>query len=287
MRSERTHSGALLRAAALFLALVLLAPAAFLTSCGRTAPVAPMDVRILNVGKADCILIETGGHLVVIDTGTKDTALTVADTVRKAGNVVDLLILTHYDKDHIGGVKKMLKKNEVRAVCLPSYEVKEEAAEIKSLIAAEGLEPVIVSKKLTYTFGDAVFTIYPSSITSLEDDDDASNISSLVIHAAHGKNTFLFAGDADKSRLKEVLDQLGSKANVDFLKVPHHGKQCGKSDKFFETTRPGYAVICCSKSDPADDAVVAKLEKIGAEVFFTYNGTVSVSSDGKTIAVTQ
>lgn len=68
------------------------------------APEGTLTVAVLDVGKADCILIEeSAGGAMLIDTGTRESAARILDFLQSRGiDALETLLLTHMDKDHIG-----------------------------------------------------------------------------------------------------------------------------------------------------------------------------------------
>jgi beta-lactamase superfamily II metal-dependent hydrolase len=77
----------------------------------------PCEIDILKVGKADCIVINTGTQIVMIDTAEEENFSTVKSYMEKRGySRIDTLILTHYDKDHIGGAAQILSSYDVKNV---------------------------------------------------------------------------------------------------------------------------------------------------------------------------
>ena len=69
-----------------------------------------IQTYFLNVGKADAILLRLNGQDYLVDTGSKESYDQMEDALRMLG--VDRLagvIITHTDKDHVGGLKKLLK----------------------------------------------------------------------------------------------------------------------------------------------------------------------------------
>ena len=98
-------------------------------------------------------------------------------------------------------------------------------------------------------------------------------------------NRFLFAGDALTERLGEFT-ALGE-GTYDFLKVSNHGDYFEGVEAFFRAVSPKYAAITCSDKNPADARTVSALEAVGAQVFLTRDGSVKVTSDGRTISVLQ
>ena len=247
---------------------------------------ASFAVYTMNAGKADCMVLKTENHMVVIDLGTKERADDVVSFVSGYGKTVDVLLITHYDKDHIGAVKKLLNKLTVKEIYLPEYEDEkpENAEEVKGYIAKHDMTPTVVTQKIAFEYDGVAFAVYPTDIF-FKRNDTGSNASSLALTAAHGENVFLFTGDAEGKRLPELVDQIPDISSVDYLKVPHHGVYDEGSEAFLQAVCPAYAVICCSDAEPADGSVLLLLEKVGAEVYLTSKGAVAAYSDGKTLRV--
>ncbi len=244
-----------------------------------------MTVTVLNTGKSDCILIRTGNHLAVIDTGEKADADAVNAAIRSTGTkTVDVLVLSHFDKDHIGAAEKVLKKNKVLQILEPDYAKESDTADdLKKMMKKNGYTPVTVREETVFTLDDTVFTVYPALKQEYGEED--SNVFSLVVRAVHGDNVFLFTGDAEGARLAELTEVLP--AGCTFLKVPHHGVYDNFTYDFLKHVSPAYAVITCSGSERPDAKLLKILEETETETYLTLSGAVIAVSDGKTISVRQ
>ena len=83
-----------------------------LAGCAREpAPEGTLTVTVLDEGKADCILIqESSVGAMLIDTGTRESASAILEFLRARGiDTLETLLLTHMDKDHIGGAAAILQ----------------------------------------------------------------------------------------------------------------------------------------------------------------------------------
>lgn len=242
-----------------------------------------LDIVIFKIGKADSILLSTGEQTVLIDTGEDEDGEEIIDYMKKNKiSTIDYLIITHFDKDHVGGADTILNEVEVLNVITPNYE--SDSKEYKEYL--EALEDhQIAPHKLTNVFnvkvGTAEFTIDPPQKESYSGDNDYS----LVISAEHGKNSFLFAGDAEEERIAELIESGNLKHT--FLKVPHHGQYNEKSTEFFTLIQPMYAVITSSDKNPEEKEVVDALNQLGTEIYVTRNGDVFISSDGESLRINQ
>ena len=86
------------------------------------APVKGMDIYTFSVGKADCSLLSFDGYNVLIDTGEEDDGDEILEALHRLEiEKLDLVILTHFDKDHIGGFPEISDGIPIDKVILPDY----------------------------------------------------------------------------------------------------------------------------------------------------------------------
>lgn len=248
-----------------------------------------MTADFLDIGKADCIVIRSENQVAVVDTGYKSTSDTVLKYLASEGITrIDHLIITHFDKDHVGGAADVLEACEIGTIYQPDYSADEEDSKpyrrFVEKLEEKDLNPVTVKAALGIIMDDVVLTIYPPK--KLEYDEDGDNNRSLVTTVDHGNVRMLLAGDAEEDRIKEIYSQIGN-LNFDLLKVPHHGHMEKNSEEFFKEISPKYAVICADEEDAPDDEALTILKDVGAEVFVTGDGAVHCSSDGKKLTVSR
>lgn len=238
-----------------------------------------VKVTFFDVGKGDAILIETGKHTVLIDTGYDDTAKVILNYMEKQNiRHLDYLILTHFDKDHVGGADWILREVETGTVLQPDYESDGgQYREYAKAMETEEYSPVQVTDSMEFSLDNVEFLIYPPQQESYEEED---NDFSLVTSMVCGEVRFLFAGDCEKERLKELLQQEEFSLAHEVLKVPHHGTKNKKSAEFIKAVSPEAAVITDSGEKPAEEEVCRMLEDAGAAVYFTKDGTVTCLCDG-------
>ena len=239
----------------------------------------------LDVGKADAILLYNGEMAALIDAGENDDGDAVVEAIRARGiERLDLMIITHFDKDHVGGADKVLEQIEVARVLEPDYEKdSKQVRQYREALAAAGVEAEALTENVEFTLGGCSFAIDVANKADYGEDEE--NDFSLVVRLTHGNVRFLFAGDAENARLAELLDE-GDLAS-DVLKVPHHGRYADLSAVFFAAVSPQYAVITSDEDDPEDPETVRALEAAGAQVLFTREGTVTLVSDGEGVRAAQ
>lgn len=265
---------------ALLLALLLLAS----VSCADTRGEA-LTVTFFDVGKADAILIQSGESVVMIDTGWHSSGELLLGRLFELGvNSLDMLIITHFDKDHVGGADAILYNLPVGIVLEPGYQKEsKQRDQYEDALEASGVSKLAVSQERQETVGALSFLIIPASDDDYGENQD--NNASLVVRLMFGETGFLFAGDAEDDRLIELISR-GS-LECDVLKVPHHGRIGGYSEEFFEAVRPSAAVITSSDEEPEDEEVVSLLKSTSAQVYLTREGEVQIVCDGNNFTVSQ
>lgn len=245
-----------------------------------------VKITFFDVGKGDAILIETENHNMLIDTGYDNTSGDILDYLEKEDvEKLDYLVLTHFDKDHVGGADRILKKVKSEEILQPDY-VSDggQYSEYQEIVEEMNLKPLLVTDTIHFSLDGAEFLVYPPQQETYEEED---NDFSLVISMTYGKRSFLFAGDCERERLNELLQQNEFDLSHDVLKVPHHGKEEKNSETFLQAVSPKTAVITCSKEEPARKKICDILSELGTEIYLTSEGTVTCLCNGDTVRIVQ
>ena len=274
----------------LCLILTLLFTSCDVNNAGReelTAPAADGEftVSILNVGKADAVILKTQNHTVLIDAGNRGDGKKILEHLSEnSTESVDYLFITHFDSDHVGGAVKLLNNLAIGEIVVPKY--KGNSSEYKRFINAlseTSQKQHVLTNNMAFVLDDVLFEVYPPQKNAYSEDD---NDYSIVISVTHGENTFLFAGDAEEERLSELPKQMDNMQHT-FLKVPHHGVLEKNSGEFFALVKPGAAVITCSENEMCDSGVLTLFENLGTDVYLTKDGQVDIDSNGKNMRISQ
>lgn len=262
--------------------LLLLAAALLLSACGsRTGP--ELQVCFFSAGKADAILLTTEHGAVLIDAGNKGFGKEILSYCREKGVYsLDYLILSHFDKDHIGGAPRVLQALPVGQLLQPEGPGEGSAFENYSeALSKLSIEPLTLREELRFDLDGVRFTVNPPGKTDYA--DDPANNASLIVSVECGNCRLLFTGDAENLRLEEWLET--NSGAYDLVKMPHHGSWHRAVEKLLEQTRPSYAVITSSGQEPEDAKTLRRLEKLGVQVFLTREGPVLLDCDGKTLTL--
>jgi len=256
--------------------LLFLLAAALLLSCtgcagtGHTA-----SVTFFKAGKADAAVVQTENAVILVDTGlAKNSDDLIEELAERGVEAIDVLILSHFDKDHVGGAADILAAFPVRTVYQSNYpKDSEEYEAYTAALAAAGIEPVTVTDAVSFTL-DGLSVVIDGPDQALYAVDPSNN-SSLIATVTCGDVTVLFAGDAENARLTEYLENYTRPAGTLLLKVPYHGHWQSALPDFLTAVSPDIAVIPCSKNEPDEeeiDAVTALLDDLGAEIHLTCDG---------------
>lgn len=242
------------------------------------------EFTVLKSGQADAIIMQTENYNIVVDVGEKDDGDDVVKHLSDLGiENIDYLFITHFDKDHVGGFPEVMENVTASNIIVPDYEGNnDEYEEYLKTVSEYNLQITKLTENTSLVLDDVLFEVsVPKKKSYAEGDNDFS----LVMSVSHGENTFMFAGDAEKDRLPEVLSEFGRQ--YDFLKVPHHGKHNKNTQRFINTVKPQYAVITDSDKNPAEYKTLSLLETLKASIYSTRDGDVSVVSNGAEIVVNQ
>lgn len=252
-----------------------------------------MTVAVLQVGKADAIVITTANRTMIIDAGETDDGGKVLNYLQEQGRTtVDYLLITHYDRDHVGGADRVVNFAEVGQIIRPDYVgEREEYETLLADITELGLNDTVLpagSADMTFMLDDVEVTVNAPAKTAYTNESglQLDNNFSLVVTLRHGSRTLLFTGDCEDARLAELITS-DHNWSADFLKAPYHGNYTQLTSSFLNQVKPAYAVVCDSEKNPIADETLAALTALNAQVFETKDGSVFCRSDGETLTVTQ
>ena len=268
----------------LLLAAVLLA--GLLLGCAPAAD--SLTVTIPSIGKADCSILIQGDQVMVIDCGEAENSGEILQTLKGLGvTKIDCLVITHFDKDHVGGAADILNTLPVSQVLEPDYTPENPQSgsylAYRQALTDTKVPCLQVADSKTFSLGTASVTVTGAGGKTYDKNVDNNN--SLQVSVTHGGNRLLFAGDIEKQRIRDLLDT--GIAQYDFLKVPHHGVYNNALPDFFRAVGMEYAVITCSNKNPAETKTLEVLEALSAKTYLTSNGEITVSSTPSGIQIRQ
>lgn len=259
----------------LIITLVLLCMLVLPIACGPSDPPAPsLTLTVFACGKADAILLQFDDYAVMIDTGEHGDGEELAEAITNLGvGKIDLMILTHHDKDHIGGADTILSQIPVEKVRMPAYESdSKQYQQLTEAIENSDTKVIRMSDDAVFPLGSADFVIWTSPIAY----DGSDNEQSLVTKVVYRGKTFLFTGDAEKEWLKQLCLS-GRNLTCDVLKLPHHGQYDKNLPTLLALTLPEYILITDSVKNPADPKTIDLTGTLCQNVLRTENGTIRMT----------
>lgn len=244
-----------------------------------------MDIRVLDVGQGESILLNSENSFALIDCGSGNSwynpgDLAVNTLFTMGGRNLDTLILTHYDYDHVSGIELLMSRLSVKNLFLPDYQ-DDAGLSARILAAASNYHVNIdyIREKTEISLGAGKLTIFPPVGLDANLDDD--NECGLSILASCNQYDFLITGDMN-SKVEQILlsDYSDSLSDIETLVVGHHGSKYSTSEEFLQALLPKTAVISVgdnSYGHPTDD-VLRRLQAIDTIVYRTdLQGTIWLS----------
>lgn len=251
-------------------------------------PASYLTVHFLDVGQGDAIFIETPDKIqVLIDGGPDGSVLRELGAVMSPfDKIIDLVIATHNDKDHIGGLIDVLARYQVSAIMQTNNEQDTTAAEqFAQGVIDENAVQIKPTVGQRYILGASTTVTIFSPVGDVANHE--SNTSSLVVKLEYGDTSFLLTGDAPKGIEDYLAAAYGEELQSDVLKLGHHGSRTSTSVTFLASVLPSYAVVSAGKGNSYGHPhaeVVENVEAIKSRLLSTAElGIVTFYSDGTSV----
>lgn len=250
-----------------------------------------LRITTLDIGQGDATLIEfPDGRSMLIDTGgsgpgqSATAARTLIPMLRyRRRTKIDVLALTHFDRDHAGGVEALLKSIDVSEVWLTRQAERESRnrlpTPLRAIRDAQLTEKYPSSLCGPQHFGSATVEVLhpcPSYDPGMDPNDN-----SLVLRISLGPRSALFTGDIEAMAEKSLASP---SLKSEILKVPHHGSHTSSTEAFLRAVKPRYAVISAGRYNRfghPHPSVTRRLENRAVQLFRTdLHGAVVFETEG-------
>lgn len=223
-------------------------------------------LTVLDVGQGQSILYHSDGRTYVVDCGGSydtDAADLAAETLLSQGiTQIDGLILTHYDRDHSGGVEYLLSRVPAEMIFMPDYE--DDTGVRSRILELYPDRTYVVSENTDLSFGNTVISMFVSEL------EDSGNERSLALLLQRDNCDILITGDRSGfgERLLLKTQQI---PQLDVLVAGHHGSANSTCQELLDATRPTAVAISVganSYGHPAEE-LLQRLYETGCVVFRT------------------
>ncbi|WP_017728425.1 DNA internalization-related competence protein ComEC/Rec2 [Halalkalibacterium ligniniphilum] len=238
-----------------------------------------VKVTMLEVGQGESIIIElpyrqqvyvidTGGTISFHDEAWRERRkpfevgrnIVVPYLKAKGIRVVDRLILTHGDYDHIGGAKALAEELKVKEVLYSKGPVEGEMEQIiLQTLHREGATIQMIENEDSWAVGKNHFLI----LSPATGNEVNLNARSIVLYARMGEKRWLFMGDLEEEGEAQLLAQYPN-LQADILKVGHHGSRTSTTEAFLEQVSPSVALISAGRSNRYGHPHPEVIEKLEA-----------------------
>jgi competence protein ComEC len=243
-------------------------------------------LSFVMVGQGDCALVQEGSFVAVVDTGGwvegRDVGGRLALPFLRSRGVhkVDLLVVTHPDADHAGGMRSFFRRYEVGRVAIPARFAADPAMRRWLSDAAVPLGRVVwVEDRVSFGVGSLQLSLSAPPFGPEAPENDGS----MVVRATWPSASFLLTGDAGSETEAWMVDQGEQDATV--LKAGHHGSRTSSSPAFLQAVSPRASVVSCGRANRyghPNQGVIDRLVGFGPVYRTDRHGDVvfSVTADG-------
>jgi excalibur domain protein len=251
----------------------------------------------------DSVFIECGDIDILIDAGEKASGSnTVVPFIEEhvSDNILELVIVTHADSDHLGGMVGL--SNSYGALEVPGityqyivdfgYEgqtqLYKDYLEVRNKKIKEGTKYFSIGSIFDSDYLEAITRFYLGvdtyldlldyktyEISEITDDNDRS-VSCLL---THNDKKVLLCGDAEK-REEAYLTSLNI-GHVDVFKANHHGSPTSNTNAFLDNITPNYVIICSSEENKYNlpkKTIIERFNNYTENVFATFiSGNIMIT----------
>ncbi|MEA4894021.1 MAG: ComEC/Rec2 family competence protein [Oscillospiraceae bacterium] len=236
-------------------------------------------ITVVDVGQGQSLIFTSGDTTAVIDCGGKGKNMNAGDNVAglllgSGRSTVDVLLLTHFDDDHVNGVMRLMSRMNVERLVIPegSYD-KPQRGRILELAESLGTSVYIIEQDATVTEDGLEIRIYPTF---------SQNEPSLIFLASIGNFDALVSGDAGISEEEEFI-AAHELPDAELFIAGHHGSKYSSSAELLGALNAEYAAVSCgynSYGHPTKEAL-SRFDAAGMRIYRTdENGNITFDIDG-------
>lgn len=260
-----------------------------------------LKVTFLDIRQGDSQVIQTPeGKVILIDGGQSATRYSAFDAGKEVIlpflesegiKRIDMIINTHPDYDHTGGLIEVLKSDlEIGEVL--------DTGIVHTTGTYQSFMEEVERRKIPYRVPDAgelldwgeslqVQVLGPKGPASRREHLNLNN-NSIVIRLEYGDVSFLFTGDAEHEQ-EEIILSSGARLKSTILKAGHHGSRTASGQRLYYLTDPEVVTISAGKRNKFEHPHWEPLKlfrESGAKIYRTdYTGNITVITDGKSYEV--
>ncbi|MFA6552342.1 MAG: MBL fold metallo-hydrolase [Candidatus Paceibacterota bacterium] len=247
-----------------------------------------LTVSFLDVGQGDAIFIEgPNGNQVLVDGGPNKAILReLGHSMPFYDHSIDVVMETHPDLDHIGGLPDVLNNYKVETIIEDGLRSETAAEkELENIVAEKKVNEIIAVRGMKIDLGGGAFLEILSPDRDVSGSD--TNTASIVAKLVYGKTSFLLTGDAPTAIENYLAKIDGKNLKTDVLKVAHHGSKNSASESFLGFASPEVAVISAGLNNRyghPNQEILDMFNRFGIPFAETFkDGDIVFESDGERV----
>ncbi len=224
--------------------------------------------------EADCTILRQGNKVVLIDAGSANNVEQAIKYLKESGiKNIDYLIMTYPMTEEESGLEMILNTFQVEHIIEPIYHKENERLKyLNGQIDKRRIPIIYPTHTRNFTVGGMKLIVYPPLKKSYIKDTDYS----LAVLMKHQNVNIVFTGDAEKKRIKELLEIHWPKADI--LKIPEHGNSNSITVELLKKIQSQNAVVTAAK---ADDVINNFYQEINGTIFYANESSIIFESNGE------
>lgn len=258
-----------------------------------------LKIYFVDVGQGDCTLIKTpyNKNILIDGGGSEFSNFDVGENIvlpylldRKV-NIIDYLVISHFDSDHIGGLLYVLENLKIKNIIISKQgKITENSKKFNYIVNDKKINVLLVKK------GDVINIDKVSSINILFPEqslikENIINNNSIVAQFKCMDFKMLFTGDIEKIAEKKIIELYNNSNKLEstVIKIAHHGSKTSSTKEFLEKVKAKIAVIGVGENNNfghPNQEILERITKLGTRVYRTdVNGEISLIYKNKKIKV--
>ena len=230
------------------------------------------QVVACDVGQGDALVIRSENRVALIDVGRSDQQINDCLTDLKISKL-DLVVLTHFDQDHVGAIAGALDSREVQDLLITDFtDTRPAVTVIGNYLKSKGITPIHAYRGLSGMLGDISWQVLSPHQRASEAEDSNDGSVTMVFEAPDFHLiTLADLGERGQMRLAGEMGEWAQDSRPLIMKVSHHGS-ADQYAEFIEHLKPDIALVSVGKANSyghPTSRTLALLHRTGAKILRT------------------
>ena len=257
-----------------------------------------LRIYFVDVGQGDCTVIKTPkGKSIMIDGGGNDTDdyigknIVVPYLLNRGIKQIDLIVISHFDSDHVGGILTVIEAIKVREIIISKqFAMPQNYERFKDIVSRKKVKVHVVNKgdDIQIEKNINISILWPNNKKVIA--ENTLNNNSIVCKLNYRSFSMIFTGDIEEIAENEILNEYKNNSEVlnsTVLKVGHHGSKTSSIQGFINAVNPQISMIGVGKNNNfghPSDIVIERLKACKSKIYRTDQmGEISlvVDTNGK------